>query len=408
MSGDEDDERFERYRMLQRYIGWEPEDAAALRLIGPRMESCFSDVIDDFYDRIRSTPMAFEVIREGEPQIRRLMGTLRNWLAELFSGTYDRAYVVRRWRIGRRHVDIGLDPSLVAAAMSRLRSRLLDQARAVVEETEREERALANAPSTSLAFAVGSPVRHRALGALDRLLDLEMAIVEEAYREEFTRRDQQVQRLATLGQVAGGIAHELRNPLNVIKTSVYFLTNATRLSPEKTAEHLGRIERQVDLANDVISAVAQFARLTAPERRTVDLAVALPDWVDNHCLSPQIVRDLRIEAVPTLQADARQLQIAVGNIVRNACEAMPGGGTLTITLRATDRHVEISIADQGHGMPPETLRRITEPWYSTRARGTGLGLAITKAVLEKHGAELSVTSEPGQGSRFTIHFPLES
>lgn len=390
MSGDEDELLFRRYRMLQEFVGWQDEDAASLRRWGPRIESVFPSIVDDFYDRIRSTPEAMNAIREGEPQIARLMSTLRLWLVELFSGTYDQAYVARRWRIGRRHVEIGLEPSLVSAAMSRLRARLVEALR----------------QATDADPACDEREGERVLVALGRLLDLELAIVDQAFREEFTRRDQQTQRMATLGQVAGGIAHELRNPLNVIKTSVYFLTNASRISPEKMNEHLGRIERQVDLANEVISAVTQFARIAALERSPVDLAKLVPEWVDNHCLNHTIVRRLELARVPTIQADPRQLQIAVGNIVRNACEAMGVGGELSLTLGEIDRHIVLSIADQGSGIPPETLRRITEPWYSTKARGAGLGLAITKAILDKHGAELSVESRLGSGSCFTIRFPL--
>lgn len=383
----EDDERFERYQLLQRYVGWNDSDVEHVKRLGPVLESAFDEIVGDFYDRIRRFPQAHQVIREGEPQIQRLMGTLRLWLRELFLGSYDCEYVARRWRIGLRHVEIKLDPSLVSAALSRLRSKLVERARQIAEQ-----------PGCSWAAD--------AIPSLDRLLDLEAAIIEQAYREEFIRRDQVNQRMATLGQVAGGIAHELRNPLNVVKTSVYFLRNAKTVSSDKLFEHLGRIERQVDLANEVISAVTEFARVGSSERHAVRLDLLLPEWVENHCLGPGVERNLRLDEVPEIQGDPRQLQIAVGNIVRNACEAMAGKGTLTLTLQVVDRHIDLVIADRGHGMSPETLRRITEPWYSTKARGAGLGLAITKGILDRHGASLKIESELGQGSRFTIRFPL--
>ncbi len=101
--------------------------------------------------------------------------------------------------------------------------------------------------------------------ALNKLLDLDLAIIEDAYQAEYMARLQRSERLATLGQVAGGVAHELRNPLNVVKTSVYYLLNARNPTPEKQAEHLRRIERNVELADNVITALSNFAKVPVPD-----------------------------------------------------------------------------------------------------------------------------------------------
>src|SRR5262249_5145293 len=100
--------------------------------------------------------------------------------------------------------------------------------------------------------------------SLNTLLDLDLALIEDAYQTEYMLRQQRSERLAAIGQVAGGVAHELRNPLNVVKTSVYYLLNARNPSPEKKAEHLQRIERHVALADNVITALSNFARLPVP------------------------------------------------------------------------------------------------------------------------------------------------
>lgn len=386
----EDQVRFERYQLLQRYVGWTDADAELVVGVRACVEPGFDAIIADFYEQLMSFDETRRAIREGEPQLQRLMFTLRLWLKELFAGVYDANYVSRRWQIGRRHVEIGLEQAFVSAAMSRLRQNVLHTLEQCWESADEAPTAASGA---------------RVVIALNRLFDLELAIVELAYREEFTRRDQQNQRMATLGQVAGGIAHELRNPLNVVKTSVYFLRNAKQITPEKSEEHLARIERQVDLANDVISAITQFARIASPEKVPIDLQAVLPEWVENHCLSHVVHRQLNLLEVPTLLGDPRQLQIAVGNIIRNACEAMASGGTLTLNLKRVEGAVELTIEDTGHGIPSEQLKRITEPWYSTKARGAGLGLAITKAILDKHEATLVVTSVMGQGSRFSMRFP---
>jgi signal transduction histidine kinase len=100
-----------------------------------------------------------------------------------------------------------------------------------------------------------------------------------------------------------------------------------------------------------------------------------------------------------------QLRIVLGNLVRNAREAMPQGGRLTFTARRDEGHVELAVADTGVGIPPESLARVMEPLYSTKARGLGLGLAIARAILEKNNGSLRVVSEPGRGSTFTMRLP---
>src|SRR5262245_30944168 len=223
------DGQFTRYQELQRYVGWTDEDAARVRQLGPLMEPFLPPLIQDFYDEIEKHPDARKVITGGAEQVRRLKGTLLGWIHELFSGCYDREYVARRWRVGWRHVEIGLDQVYTNVALSRLRRGLM---RVLDEHWDGDPREMLAARES-----------------LNVLLDLDLAIIEDAYQTEHTARRQRDERLAAIGQVAGGIAHELRNPLNVVKTSVYFLLNARNATPAKTAEHLQRIERHVALAD---------------------------------------------------------------------------------------------------------------------------------------------------------------
>jgi signal transduction histidine kinase len=378
-----------RYQELQRYVGWSAEDAARVAQSWPTIEPHLPELVADFYEEIERHPDAAKVITGGAAQVERLKLTLCTWLRELFSARYDRDYVLRRWKVGWRHVEIGLDQVYTNVALSRLRNGL----RIVLRRNWRGD--------------VNELIS--LLNSLDRLIDLDLAIIEDAYQTEHLQRRRQIERLAAIGQVAGGVAHELRNPLNVVKTSVYYLRNAKNPTEEKKREHLERIERQVQAADRVITALNDFAKLPVPEFRRVGLTPLLRDALEQNPLSPGVEVQVNIPAdAEEVLGDDRQLNIVFGNLIRNAGEAMPEGGMLTISARADEGDVAVTIADTGGGIKKEDLSRVAEPLFSTKVRGIGLGLAITRAILEKHGARLSVESEEGKGAAFTVRLAAPS
>jgi signal transduction histidine kinase len=242
-----------------------------------------------------------------------------------------------------------------------------------------------------------------AIRSLNKLLDLDLAKIEDAYQIEYSARLQRSERLATLGQIAGGVAHELRNPLNVVKTSVYYLLNARNPSPEKRDEHLRRVERQVELADGVITTLSNFARMPVPTLRPTPIEPCVREALEAYPPGEGIQVSVDIPAsLPPALADADQLRIVFGNLIRNARDAMARGGKLSIAAGQADDALEVMVADTGVGIPEEDLARILEPLYSTKARGLGLGLAIVRAILDKCGGSLRVDSEPGWGSIFTV------
>lgn len=211
------------------------------------------------------------------------------------------------------------------------------------------------------------------------------------------------EKFSTLGRVAGGIAHEIRNPLNAIKTSAYYLINVQNPSAEKVAEHLDRIDRQVNQIDNVVTALSDVAKLPEANLTPVDMqkivqtAVSSSNLLSNINVALDLPQDL-----PKVLVDEQQIIIAIKNLIRNAREAMEHGGTLTISATAGDERVELTVSDTGAGVPLDDLDRILEPLYTTKARGMGLGLSITRAIVEKNLGTLSVQSEPGKGSRFSI------
>ncbi len=374
---------YRRYQELQRYVGWTDEDAGRVRDALPLLEPCFRELVDDFYDEIERHANARKVITGGTAQIERLKGTLAGWLHDLFSGTYDREYVLRRWRVGWRHVEIGLDQVYTNVALSRLRRGLVRQLQA--------------------RWSGNADQLQASVRSLNTLVDLDLAVIEDAYQTEYLARSQRSERLAAIGQVAAGIAHELRNPLNVVKTSVYYLLNARAANADKTAEHLQRIERHVGVADGVITALSNFAKMPMPNLAPVPVEAWVRETLEINALpeSMQVTVDCPPD-LPCMLADRDQLRIVLGNLIRNARDAMAQGGRLTITCRTVQDGIEIEVQDSGVGIHPDNLSRISEPLFSTKAKGLGLGLSIARAILEKNKGKLRIRSTPGAGSTFTL------
>jgi len=241
-------------------------------------------------------------------------------------------------------------------------------------------------------------------------------LVEERTRE--LRRAQaslvRQERLAVLGQLAGGVAHELRNPLGAISNGAYFLDLVFaegQVEPE-VKETLQILEREVIRSEQIIGGLLDYAEIGAPIRREIDLNGAVRSTLSRWTVPDDVALVTALdEALPSILADREQLERIMLNLVRNAAQAMPDGGRLTVkTSRASQGSggagkVILSVADTGEGIPEEHLERIFEPLFSTRTRGIGLGLALTKRLVEEHGGKVGVESQIGIGSTFTITLP---
>lgn len=381
----EADELLLRYRDLEGSLGWTDDDGRRIAGLRPGIEPCVEAFIDELQQGIDRCPGGASPLAAGAKAFERLEGALRTWLADLCIECAGFDHATRCRRVGVRFAEIGLAPGPVHFALSRLVS-------AVHRAAARGGRA--------------SAVATEALESLDKRLDLDLALVWDAYESERSRQLQQAERFATIGLLAGGVAHELRQPLNILRTSAYYLLRAKKPSPEKTAEHLERIERQVALADRVIHAMSTFVKRPAPEVVPVSIARSLDEALEANFMPSGIEVSIDCpEDLDPLPADFGQLQIVLGNLFRNASDAMPEGGRLSITVRDDGERVDIAVADTGEGIEVSDLERVTEPLYTTKARGMGLGLAITRAIIEKHGGAIRVASEPGKGATFTVTLP---
>jgi len=199
------------------------------------------------------------------------------------------------------------------------------------------------------------------------------------------------------------VAHELRNPLNVVKTSVYYLLNAKNPTAAKQAEHLARIERHVTLADGVITALSSFAKMPVPDLHPFPVGQCVREALDTNPVPDNVRVTLDCPAsLPPVLGDINQLRIVFANLIRNAREAMPQGGSLSIKGQRMNDAVEVAVSDTGVGISKDDIHRILEPLYSTKARGLGLGLAIARAILDKNKGTMRLESEIGKGSSFTV------
>jgi two-component system, cell cycle sensor histidine kinase and response regulator CckA len=243
--------------------------------------------------------------------------------------------------------------------------------------------------------------RKQADGVLrERTAQLETANAE---LEEFMEKLKRAERMATLGEVAGGVAHELRNPLNVIQTSIYYLLNARNSTPEKNLDHFNRIARNVELADKVITSLSNFAKMPSPALLPIVIEPFVRDTLELN--PPGAGIEVTVDCpgdLPHALGDGDQLRIALGNLIRNARDAMSAGGRLAISAVATNGVIDLSVADTGVGIAEKDLARIMQPLYSTKTRGLGLGLSISRSLVETNQGTLTVTSELGHGSIFTI------
>ncbi|HSC72439.1 MAG TPA: ATP-binding protein [Candidatus Methylomirabilis sp.] len=283
-----------------------------------------------------------------------------------------------------------------------------------------------------------------ALGKAQAELDALVATLEHRVEErtqelrEAQAQLVQTEKLASLGKLSASIAHEINNPLSGILTYAKLLSRKFRAGPpdvegvQAALQQLSLVERETQRCCSIVRNLLDFARQREPSFQPVDLRTAVEEALSllAHRLSIQNVELIReFGPVPTVRADFGQLRQAFVNILMNACEAMPGGGTLRVVTREVGlpgegtgrtlsptgkpappagppvRFAEVAISDSGQGIAPEHLSKIFDPFFTTKEKGTGLGLSVVYGIMEKHGGKIAVDSRVGQGTTVTLRFP---
>ncbi len=224
------------------------------------------------------------------------------------------------------------------------------------------------------------------------------------------------ERLAALGQLAGGIAHELRHPLGVIHNVAFLLKAQLSPSTDEIAESLAMLDEEVQRADRIITDLLEFARTGKGMRSAINLSTLLEDVLKEYTPPNGVTTSISIpKNLPSAHVDPGHVRQIVANLIRNAYDAMPKGGSLSINVEQVDEKDEeriagdyllIKVTDTGVGISPDNLEKIFEPLFTTKEWGIGLGLAISKTLAEANQGQLDVESIMGRGSTFRLLLPV--
>jgi two-component system, NtrC family, sensor histidine kinase HydH len=377
------------FQSLKDYVGFTSVSSSALRSAYVHVAPHVASIIDDFYDTIEAHPGARKAITGGQEQIERLKQSLRRWLEELFVGPHDEDYFQRRSRIGRMHVRIELPQAYMFTAMNRIRVRTKDV----------------------LVQALGeAPGLHDVLLAMHQIMDIELAVMLETYREDLVAKNRKAERLATIGEFAAGIGHELRNPLGVVESSVFLLRQnlqkARPLDP-KSERHLDKIATEVKRSNATITALLELARNRPPQPRPVSLAGLMRSAVAAANLPSGVSVEVQVAADQQAVFDPEQITRVLTNLLINASQAMEERGRIWVEVERGVTETRIRVRDSGPGVPAEARARIFEALFTTKAKGSGLGLALCRRIADAHGGSILLEpSAPGStGASFLLTVP---
>ncbi|MEM3532335.1 MAG: PAS domain S-box protein [Candidatus Methanomethyliaceae archaeon] len=233
--------------------------------------------------------------------------------------------------------------------------------------------------------------------------------------EEKTRELREKERLAAIGQTASSIAHDLKSPLQVLINSVYLIKMGISKLPAPLVdqlrdfgimESLSRIEKQIDYINKILSDLQEVSRPIKPDFKSTRLEPLIQESLQSSTVPANVEVIVRDRGVVS-ELDPYLMKRVLVNLIENAVQAMPNGGKLMIETSKTESDVFITIKDTGMGMPKDVIENLFQPFFTTKAKGTGLGLSTSKRIIEAHGGAISVESEVGKGTTFTIRIPVK-
>ena len=221
---------------------------------------------------------------------------------------------------------------------------------------------------------------------------------------------------AEIARLAGGLAHEIKNPLSTMSLNLDLLVEdfqgAESPRDKRVLQKLERVRKETGRLNDIVEDFLRFARVQDLKMAPSDLNAVvedLRDFCEPQAMAQGIVFRTQYDpALPMVPLDVDLFKQALWNLLRNAHHAMPDGGDLILQTHRDGDEAVLDVTDTGVGMTPDVAAKVFDAFYSTRAGGSGLGLPTTRKIVEAHGGSIALQTEPGQGTRFTVRLPLQS
>jgi signal transduction histidine kinase len=415
------------------FLRFTAEEEASLRKLRPLFETHVDGMVSAFYRHL----MQFEETRRllsDELITNRLLAAQRKYLLEMVGGDYGPEYQADRLKIGYVHERIGLTPQWYLGAYELYLSLIFPFIADAYKGRPSEFITIYNAFRKVVFLDIGLAIEayiHKSNEKLSYANRQLSAMAKELGRgldkrtEELMKsQDQlrQTERLAELGTLASGMAHEIGTPMNVILGRAELLQRKTKDS--ETAKGLQTIIDQVERITRIMNQLLTFARRRPIERRPTNINKVVEETLDmmqerlkRHRI--KVVTDLS-PSLPQANADPDQIGQVILNLAINALHAMGDDGTLQVRTSVVpvskgsaedySEMIEVSVSDTGHGIAPEDLDKIFNPFFTTKeaGQGTGLGLTVVHGIVEEHGGRIRVESEVKRGTTFRVHLPIVS
>ncbi|MEN8182234.1 MAG: protoglobin domain-containing protein [Myxococcota bacterium] len=402
------------------YFDYTEADREALTALAPLLEKHADGLVTAFYRHLISFAPTRRLL--SDPEVKeRLLLKQRRYLLSLSGPVIDADYVRGRRRIGEIHEEIGLAPGWYLGAyalyLSLLTPLIFEEAH---DDPVRAERVVTSLQKLLLfdahiAMETFIQRRERDLEYLNRELAStghRLARDYERQSSELRRTTERVwaaERLASLGHLVAGLAHEIGTPMGVIQGHAKLLESS--VADEKGRWRLETIRQQISRISRIIQSLLHMAQPSGATRSAVDLEAVLTNTLSflsekfRRC-GIEVVK--QFEPVASVNGDFERLQQLFLNLFLNAADAMPEGGRLEVSLAPhPNDEVEVRVADSGVGIPDPKLPRVFDPFFTTKpaGEGSGLGLAVVHGIVTEHSGTIRVTSSEGQGTEFRLLFP---
>jgi len=402
------------------YLRLSVDDLTLLAELRPAVEERAPGFVEDFYRHLLGFEETRALLRD-EAVRERLLRAQAQYFVSLVDPDLDADYVEGRFRIGLTHERIGLEPAWYLGAYSIFQSEL---DRIAARHFASDARALAVVRSVlskrlllDIQIAMESYITksEEGLDSLNRELAAAgqgLAREVDAQREELERATDRVraaEQLASVGTLAAGLAHEIGTPMGVIRGHAELLEG--KVGDEKSRWRVQTIIEQIDRITNIMHALLDLARPRSAHVEDIALESLLDtavSFLEEKFRRRNIAVERDYDVTREIAGEPEKLQQLFLNLILNAVDAMPEGGTLTLRLREADpERIEIDVEDDGTGIEPNDLSRIFEPFVTTKeaGRGSGLGLVVAHGIAVDHGGDINVVSKIGRGTRFRVTLP---